>query len=362
MPFFFAAFNRRWARHRRTTALLGVVITGISFVLSSYSTSIWQVIITQGILAAFGSVLIYSPTTLTLGEAFTTSNRAVAYAVVLSCKNIVGSICPFLFQHLLDRYGFRMALRIWACIVIGTGLGAVFLLPFHAATISTEPNRSRKTPWHFLKHQTFYIYSIATMLQSSGYGIPQTYINTYAYETASLSQTSATLLLTLFNIPGIFSSSFFGFLTDNKRYPLSATTVTCLSSLTSALAVFFLWGLGSRSSMTVLSLFTIIFGCFSSAYSATWGGVLKQMEREAAERNEAVDTGVVYGLLNGARGIGFVGGGLAGVQLLKVGSATSIGSGDSGYGTEYGPLILFTGLSSIFGGWSVLWRCKQLFR
>jgi hypothetical protein len=86
------------------------------------------------------------------------------------------------------------------------------------------------------------------------------------------------------------------------------------------------------------------------------------MEREAAERNEAVDTGVVYGLLNGARGIGFVGGGLAGVQLLKVGSATSIGSGDSGYGTEYGPLILFTGLSSIFGGWSVLWRCKQLFR
>lgn len=83
------------------------------------------------------------------------------------------------------------------------------------------------------------------------------------------------------------------------------------------------------------------------------------MEKEAAQRNEAIDTGMLYGLLNGARGIGYVSGGLAGVPLLKAGSGVAIGS--FGYGTAYGPLIVFTGLASVFGGWGVLWKWRSVF-
>lgn len=87
---------------------------------------------------------------------------------------------------------------------------------------------------------------------------------------------------------------------------------------------------------------------------------MKEMERESADRNEAIDTGVVYGLLNGARGIGFVGGGLAGVQLLKAGEGHSLGK--FGYGTSYGPLILYTGLSTLLGGWGVIFKWGKLLR
>lgn len=106
--------------------------------------------------------------------------------------------------------------------------------------------------------------------------------------------------------------------------------------------------------MALLVLFSITFGFFAGGYSATWGGVINELEREAAQRNEAVDTGMLYGLLNGARGIGYVSGGLAGVPLLKAGSTSSMGN--FGYGTTYGPLIVFTGLSSVFGGWGLLWK------
>lgn len=362
MPFLFAAFSRRWACFRHAVALCGVLIMCISFLLSSFSSLIWQVVATQGVFAALGSALIYSPTTLYLGESFTTNSRAVAYGVVLSCKNVVGSTCPLLLHFLLDRYGFRTTMRIWTVIVTGSSLCALLLIPAHSSSRAPERIRPRQTPWRFLKHQTFYIYSVATMMQSCGYGIPQTYLNTYAHEEALLSPASATLLLTLFNIPGILSSSFFGYLSDNKCLPLSASTVTFISSVSSALAVFLLWGLAARNSMAILALFSIIFGFFAGGYSALWGGVIKQMEREAAERNEALDTGVIYGMLNGARGIGYVGGGLAGVKLLEAGSTKTLGS--SGYGTEYGPLIVFTGLSSAFGGWSIMWkwRCsKRLF-
>ena len=72
------------------------------------------------------------------------------------------------------------------------------------------------------------------------------------------------------------------------------------------------------------------------------------MEHESAHWNEAVDTGMLYGLLNGARGIGYVSGELTSVPLLKAGNVTSLGK--FGYGTAYRPLIIFIGLTSSFGG------------
>ena len=358
MPFLFALFTRRWARMRQVAAVCGVALTCISFLLSSFSTHVWHLVATQGVLAALGCALIYSPTTLSLGEWFNTSNRAVAYGLVLSCKNIVGSACPFLLRALLDRYGFRTTLRIWAAVTAGTSILAIFLIPAHPSSTSPAARASRKIPWHFLKHQTFYIYSVAIILQSSGYGIPQTYLNTYAHEVTLLSETSATLLLTLFNIPGIIASAAFGYLSDNKRFALSATTLTSISAVSSALSALLLWGLTSQGSMALLVLFSLTFGFFAGGYSATWGGVINELEREAAQSNEAVDSGLLYGLLNGARGIGYVSGGLAGVPLLKAGSG-GVG-GNFAYGTNYGPLIIFTGLASVFGGWGVLWKCKKL--
>jgi len=358
MPFLFALFTKRWARKRQTAALCGAVLTCLSFVLSSFSTHVWQLVVTQGVIPAIGCALMYSPTTLSLGEWFNNSNRAIAYGIVLSCKNIVGSTCPFLFRALIDRYDFRISLRVWTAITLFTSICGILLIPTHPSNISTSVQRTRKIPWYFLKHRTIYIYTVAIVLQSCGYGIPQTYLNTYAHEVTLLSQTSATLLLTLFNIPGILSSTFFGYLSDNKQFKLSATTVTAISAICSGLAAFLLWGLTSQGSMAMLVMFSLIFGFFAGGYSGTWGGVINELEQEAANRNEAIDSGMLYGVLNGARGIGYVSGGLAGVPLLRAGSTTSIGG--FGYGTTYGPLIIFTGLSSVFGGWGLLWKWKKL--
>ncbi|OQU98565.1 hypothetical protein CLAIMM_04331 [Cladophialophora immunda] len=367
MPFLFALFTRRWARRRQLAALCGAALTCISFLLSSFSTDVWHLVATQGVTAALGCALIYSPTTLSLGEWFNTGNRAVAYGVVLSCKNIVGSVCPFVLRALLDRYGFRATLRIWTAVAAGTSVLAVFMIPTPPSTTtavasSSSAHHSPRIPWHFLRHRTFYIYSVATILQSSGYGIPQTYLSAYAHEVALLSQTSATLLLTLFNLPGIVSSSFFGYLSDNQCFPLSATTVTAISAVSSALSAFLLWGLTSQGAMALLVLFSMTFGFFAGGYSATWGGVINELEREAAQRNEAVDSGMLYGLLNGARGIGYVSGGLAGVSLLQAGSKIAASVHGPGYETSYGPLIIFTGLSTVFGGWGILWKMPKLLR
>jgi hypothetical protein len=83
-----------------------------------------------------------------------------------------------------------------------------------------------------------------------------------------------------------------------------------------------------------------------------------KLEREAGQMNEVIDTGMLYGLLNGARGIGYVSGGPVGIPLLKAETTSLVGS--YGYGATYGPLIISTGLSLAFGGLGLLWKWKRL--
>lgn len=349
MPALFTALDRgRWAAWRRTVAISGIFISAVSFFLSSFSAQLWHLVLLQGILAALGNTMLYSPTTLYLDEHFKTG-RATAYGAVLSSKNIVGTACPLMLSALLTRLGFRWTLRLWSSLVLITGLIGVAIMPPRSSAVRRSP---QKVPWSFLKHKTFYVYSVANATFSAGYGIPQTYLSSYARDTLHLSTVSSALMITLFNVPGIVSCIGFGLLSDKAG--ISATTNTLISAAGTSLTAFLLWGLASNRIEAVLIVFAMSCGFFAGGYSSTWGGWIKEFEREAAENNEALNTGMLYGMFNGARGVGYVVSGFAGIELLKTGAVQA--SEEGGFGTQYGSLILFTGLSSMFGGWSVVFR------
>ncbi|KAI7538319.1 putative monocarboxylate transporter [Hortaea werneckii] len=342
--------NGRWATWRRLVAIVGVVLSSLAFVATSFSTRAWHLIILQGVLAALGSAMIYAPTTLLLDEWYKDGNRAIAYGVQLSSKNIVGTGCPFLISGLIHATGIHNTLRIWASIVLTAGLLGLAITPIKPS--ADQVRRPRQIPWTFLKHRTFYIYAIGNAVFSSGYGLPQTYLSAYADSVLHVSSILGSLMIALFNAPGILSSVGFGILSD--KFAISAKTNTLISALGSALCVTLLWGLKSHQIPACLIAFSIGYGFFAGGYSATWAGWIKEMEREAAQSNEAINTGMVYGLLNGSRGVGYVVGGVAGTELLRA-SPLKISS-KWAYGTQYGPVILFTGISAIFGGWATLWH------
>lgn len=345
MPVLFTALDRgRWAKHRRWVAVSGVVISALAFLISSFSTQLWHLVVLQGVFAALGNTMVYSPAQLYLDEHFR-SGRATAYGTVYSAKNIVGTTCPLIFSALLQRLEFRWTLRIWAIVVLATGALGIAIIPSMPSASRRIPQR---VPWSFLRHRTFYIYSISNAVFSSGYGIPQTYLSSYARDTLHFSTISSALMITLFNAPGIISCIGFGLLSDKTR--ISSTANTFISAGGSCVCALLLWGLASNRIPAVLILFALTYGFFSSGYSSTWGGWIKDFEREAVESNEAINTGMLVGLFNGARGIGYVVSGVAGVELLNAGA---IDSSNWGYGTKYGGLILFTGLSAVIGTWNV---------
>ena len=130
MPILSALLERsRFSTWKREVALAGTLISAAAFFISSWSTEVWHLIVLQGLLAAIGNAMLYVPTTLWLDQWFHDGNRATAYGVQFSIKNIVGTAGPFLMQKMLHDLGFRVALRVWAGIVLGVGLGGILITP-----------------------------------------------------------------------------------------------------------------------------------------------------------------------------------------------------------------------------------------
>jgi len=68
-PFIFFALQN-WPYLRRYSGITGLAIITIALIASSFSTAVWHLILTQGIMYAVGGALLYAPTILYLDEWF----------------------------------------------------------------------------------------------------------------------------------------------------------------------------------------------------------------------------------------------------------------------------------------------------
>jgi MFS family permease len=141
---------------------------------------------------------------------------------------------------------------------------------------------------------------------------------------------------------------------------ITPTTTILISSLGSALSIFLFWGLAgsNNASLGLLIVFVLMYGFFAGGFSSTYPGVFKEVKRGQREHSEngEVDPGLVMGLLLGGRGVGFVVSGPVSAGLLK--GAWSA-AGRWGYETEYGLVIVVTGVTALLGGWGWMWKMTR---
>lgn len=216
---------------------------------------------------------------------------------------------------------------------------------------------ARRLDLGFLKLMSFWILQVGNVIQSFGYFLPSTYLPLYSTSTVGLPETMGTMLISLFNATSIFGGIALGILCD--RFAVS--NILLLSSVGSALSVFLFWGMAasnsgsSQAGTSLLILFSIFYGFFAGGFSSTWSGVINQIKRDSSP---SLETGLVFGLLAGGRGIGNVISGPLSSVLIRHGSlGDSLGNhGETGYSTQYGTLILFTGITAALGAWSWMWR------
>lgn len=283
---------------------------------------------------------------------------------------------PFAMAGMLDRFGLRVTLVAWAVASAILTLPHLFLLrpriPLqHRQSISTTQGSGTKLSFSFMRHPVFWMLQVGNILQALGYLLPTTYLASYA-STFNLAPTAITapLLLAAYSLASVPGSLVVGFLADhieNKpgRNLDDGTTVTtstniltiCITSFGSASAVFFLWGF-SASHLSVLAIFAVLYGFFAGGYSSTWAGILRAVQRA----DSRTDTGLVFGMLMGGRGLGFVLSGPISGWLLDAGSSHADSTGamqpspsGSSFTSKFGPIVVWAGVTALLGAWGWVW-------
>jgi MFS family permease len=193
----------------------------------------------------------------------------------------------------------------------------------------------------FLRNRSFLLFQIGNILEGFGYFVPSIYLPTYARTLGASSPVSA-LTLILINIAAVFGCVVMGGIVDRWHI----TTCILLSTIGSTLSVFLLWGFSTN--LPLLLVFCAAYGFFAGSYSTTYPGVMKMLKNN----EQGTESMMVFAVLAAGRGIGNVACGPVSEALVQAGEV----GGKGLYASEYGPLVLFTGISAALGDVSCFGR------
>lgn len=348
-------------------APLGFIIMCLALAMSSFASSTTHLIASQGVVYGIGASLAYAPTIVFMDDWFV-RRKGLAFGVmwvritslpmihIAPCLILIsrltqagtglsGVILPIVLQWLLDSFGHQTALRAWSIILLLMG-GPLLYFVRPRLPISRN-SRSRPLDFRFLWNSTFMIYETGNILEAMGYFLPTIYLPTYA-RSIGASGFQATLTVMLFNLASVFGCIVMGSMVDRFH----ATTCILASTAGSTIAVFLIWGFAD--SLPPLYVFCILYGLFAGCFTSTWPAIV----HEVRVKSTYADPSIILGFLSTGRGIGNVVSGPLSEALLKNDSWKGVAA--KAYGSGYGPLILFTGVSALLGGFGVVMRSSRL--
>jgi len=256
-------------------------------------------------------------------------------------------LLPLIMTFLLNRFGFRTTLRIWALVVATLSLPLLsFVKP--RLPVSTYHPRSHHSRRHlfdmsFLSTSYFIVLQAGNIVESLGYFLPSIYLPMYAQNALQSSAIAGTFTIIAVNGAAAIGSVCMGILIDKFH----VTTCILVSTVGSTIGIFLLWGLATD--IPVLYAFAIMYGLFAGCWCTTWTGIIRDVQIQSGGR---ADAGLVFAILSFGRGIGNMVSGPISVLLIGGNTAALLKEGKGGFDGRYSSLILFTGLSAFLGGLS----------
>jgi MFS family permease len=330
------AVLKYFPKFRKWATPVGLTIVCLALGLGSFSTSVNHLILTQGIIYALGGSLAWTPILFYIEE-WWVRRRGFAYGVAMAGLGLSGAILPVVLEWLLHSYGFRTTLRVCALCFVVLNFPIVFF--FKPRLPISQTSQSRSFDMSFWTCSNFLILQSGNIIQSLGFFLPAIYLPTFA-RSLGASPIESTVTIMLLNGAGFVGCLVMGAATDKFH------VVNCVfvSAVGSAVAVFLLWGFST--SLAVLYAFCIAYGAFSGCQSSAWSAIV----RDTQEKRRGTDSGMAWACLAAGKGIGNLCSGPLSEALLHA------GNWDAGmaYGSGYGALIAFTGVTALFSGWSIV--------
>ncbi|KFY09090.1 hypothetical protein V492_05628 [Pseudogymnoascus sp. VKM F-4246] len=327
-----------WPKLADRLKWFGLPIMAAALVGASFAQNVNHLLLTQGVLFAIGGSIVYCPA-LVFVDGWFIERKGLAYGIMWGGSGAAGLCIPFIINYLLHAYGFRSALRIWAVSITIISAPVIYFL--RARVAPSQSSLPVRQGLGFLQTRTFWLLQIGLTMESMGYFIPSIYLPTFA-RSLGYSPSIGTLLVALLNAASVPSTILLGMLIDRFH----VTTVVLISTVGAVLSIFLFWGFSDA--LPLLIVFSILYGFFAGGFVSTNAGVVKALK----SLDESTDAGTLIGVLSAGRGIGAVAAGPLSEALLS--SKPWLGKASLGYGTGYGGLIVFTGITTAVGGVSFL--------
>ncbi|CAE6430123.1 unnamed protein product [Rhizoctonia solani] len=329
----------RYPQHRQTMMRTGAVLCVVAIIGAAFSTRVWQLLLTQGILYSIGGTIVYFPMQMYVFEWFQ-ERRGLANGLIFSGTGVGGVILPFVVEKLLVSYGLRTT---FIALAVGYALLLAASLPFVKGRLppSSFIIPQQHSDWSFLRNPEFLVLFAGNFLQGLGNFVPGIWLPTFASD-MNLSVTSGTLVVSLMNAAAVPGSIAIGFASDT--YDLRI--VMLASMLGSSLSVLILWGLASNLGM--LAAFALVYGFLAGGFSALWTKFASTLSQENPQTLARLMSIFVAG-----RGVGNVLAAPISTGLLR----SALTNGRYSYGLKnYGPLIIFTGVMLFASTIGVLYK------
>lgn len=322
----------------RIPLILGTCLSFVGVMSTANCTKVWQFLLAFSFCLSLGNALIITPLIGVVSQWFS-RKRAVAIGIATTGGSLGGIVIPLMLRSLYTKVGFVWAIRILALFCLGCQLCAIVLATSRDGL--TEPSHDEDAKLskfidfrHLLDLKLSFLiagtFALELALMSA-----TTFFASYAIK-QGVSQSSAYLLLTIFNAAGVLGRWIPGYFAD--RY--GRFNVMVLMLIGFAISILVIW-LPFGTHHGAIYTFAVV-GGFSSASILTLTPVC------LAEITPVNEFGLRYGLLYIIVSIG----NLFGVPI----SAAIIGNGSQ---EGYRMFVLFCGLSSLVG--AALWYVSRYF-
>eukprot|EP00127_Corallochytrium_limacisporum_P004840 Clim_evm1s185 gene=Clim_evmTU1s185 len=266
--------------------LFGGLIIAVGCLSTSFTTDIFQMYVTFGVLVGIGMSFTLFPSIGIINQWFR-ERKAVMMGIGASGLGVAGLIFAPIQSHLIQTIGWRDTFRVDALIVlVFTAIAALL------AEDRVPPKRQKKKtkiPWHMFRDGRFTLTWIGNVLFGFGYGAPFFYLVTWA-EHHGLSHSMAALGAGLLSGANAISKPMQGYAGDKAgREPVLS------ASLTLAGVMLFLWPLSTTT--WSIYLFAIVSGWATGGQFAMQACIISDWYSNR-------DNADIVGLGGSGRGIG----------------------------------------------------------